>query len=83
MANTTRFWPNQPGSTRIEADSARIEPRQRESEEKKRKEKKETDARATASNVGAAPLVPCPCFLDIYTYAAPFFEKNTLNNILV
>ena len=31
MADKARFWPNQPGSTRIEADSARIKPHWRES----------------------------------------------------
>ena len=36
MADTARFWPNQPDSARIEADSARIEPHRRESEEKKK-----------------------------------------------
>ena len=62
MANTARFWPNQPGSTWIEADSARIEPHRRESSRvganprKKKKKKKKTqtrsDARATASRIG-------------------------------
>ena len=36
MADTARFWPNQPDSARIEADSARIEPSRRESEKKKK-----------------------------------------------
>ena len=31
MADTARFWPNQPGSARIEADSAQIELRWHES----------------------------------------------------
>ena len=35
MADTARFWPNQPDSARIEADSAQIEPHRRESEKKK------------------------------------------------
>ena len=74
MADLARFWPNQPDSARIEADSARIEPHQRESSrvganprKKKKKKKKKTqtrsDARATASDAGAAPLVPRPCIL--------------------
>ena len=53
MADTARFWPNQPGSarievdsTQIEADSMRIKPRQCESEEKKKK-KKSSDAAPT------------------------------------
>ena len=37
MADTARFWPNQPGSARIEADLARIEPSRRESEKKNKK----------------------------------------------
>ena len=73
MADTARFWPNQPGSAWIEADSARIEPHSRRESEKK---KKNTDAvwRAgnpvgcrvpcrAASDAGAPPLVPRPCFL--------------------
>ena len=31
MADTARFWPNQPGLERIEADSARIESHRHES----------------------------------------------------
>ena len=73
MADTARFWPNQPGSARIEADSARIEPSRSESEKKK---KKNADAvrragnrigrhvpRRAESDAGVAPLVPRPCFL--------------------
>ena len=64
MADTARFWPNQPGSARIEADSARIElHRLRESEKKKKKTQTRSDALVTASDAGAAPLVPRPCFL--------------------
>ena len=68
MADTARFWPNQPYSARIEADSARIQPHRRESSRvganpRKKKKKKKTqtrsDARATASDT-----VPHPCFLD-------------------
>ena len=85
-ADTARFWPNQPGSAQIKANSARIEPHQRESSRvganprKKKKTQTRTDARATASDaasrvasrrvlccaasdVGATPLVPRPCFL--------------------
>ena len=81
MADTARFWPNQPDSARIEADSARIEPHRREwsrvgtnqaesarIQEKKKKTQTRTDARATASDTGAAPLVPRPCFLDEKLY---------------
>ena len=64
------IWPIRPDSARIEADSARIEPHRRESSrvganprKKKKKTQTRSDARATASDVGAAPLVPCLCFL--------------------
>ena len=79
MADTARFWPNQPNSARIEADSARIEPHRRESSRvgaNPRKKKKNADAvrragnrvgrrvpRRAASDAGATPLVPRPCFL--------------------
>ena len=80
MADTARFWPNQPDSARIEADSARIEPHRRESSRvgaNPRKKKKIADAvrragnrvgrrvpRRAASDAGAAPLVPRLCFLS-------------------
>ena len=81
MADTARFWPNQPDSALIEADSARIEPHRRESSRvganpRKKKKKKNADvvrhagnrigrhvSRRAASDAGAAPLVPRPCFL--------------------
>ena len=63
MADTARFWPNQSGLARIEADSAQIELCRREFEEKKNTQTR-TDAWATALDAGAAPLVPRPCFLD-------------------
>ena len=68
MADTTRFWPNQPGSARIETDSARIELHRHESSRvganpRKKKTQTRSDARATASDAGAAPLVPRSCFL--------------------
>ena len=87
MADTARFWPNQPDSARIEADSARIEPHRRESSRVganpiKKKKKKNPDAvrrvgnrvgrrvpRRAASDAGAAPLVPRPCFLGAKTRA--------------
>ena len=52
MADTARFWPNQPGSTWIE-------PRQRESKKKKKKKiKRGTDARATISDA-MSRVGPC------------------------
>ena len=58
MADVARFWTNQLGSARIEADSARIEPHRRESsrvgrirEKKKKKTQTRCDMRATASRV--------------------------------
>ena len=55
MADTARFWPNQPGSARIEIDLARIEPHQRESSRVganswKKKKKKNADAVRRAGN---------------------------------
>ena len=82
MANTARFWPNQPGSARIEANLARIEPCRRESSQvgtnprKKKKAQTRTDARATASNAGAAPLVPRPCFLEEHKSTNPEPNSN-------
>ena len=79
MADTARFWPNQPGSVRIEADSARIELRRCESSQvgvnPREKKNIEADRRAgnrvgrrvprwAASDASAAPLLPRPCFLD-------------------
>ena len=80
MADTARFWPNQPGSARIKADSARIEPHRRESsraganprKKKKKKKRRRGPTRRQshltprpASDAGAAPLVPRPCFLGV------------------
>ena len=105
MADTARFWPNQPGSARIEIDSARIEPHQRESSRvgaNSRKKKKKTqtrfDARATASDaasrvasrrvpccaasdVGATPLVPRPCFLASPPLCAAFLLPFAYSSI--
>ena len=54
MANTARFWPNQPGSARIKADSARIEPHRRESSRvganPRKKKKKNANAVRRAGN---------------------------------
>ena len=75
MADTARFWPNQPGLERIEADSARIESHRHESSHvgaNPRKKKKRRHGRThgqsrrtprPASDMGAAPLVLHPCFL--------------------
>ena len=78
MADTARFWPNQPDSSANRsrfgtnrAASARIELSRRESEKKKprrgptRRQPRRTPRRA-ASDAGAAPLVPRPCFLAQY-----------------
>ena len=55
MADTARFWPNQPDSARIEADSTRIEPHRRKSSRvganpRKKKKKKNADAVRRAGN---------------------------------
>ena len=79
MADTARFWPNQPSSAQIKADSTQIEPRRCELsrvDANPRKKKKNADADRhsgnrigrrilhwAASNTGAAPLVLRPCFL--------------------
>ena len=76
MADTARFWPNQIGSARIEADSARIEPHWRESSwvgmnsRKKKKKRRRGPMRGQprrtpcpALDTGAAPLVLRSCFL--------------------
>ena len=75
MADTARFWPNQPGFGRISPiqreskpirrESSRIGANRAESAQIREKKKSQTrsDARATASDAGAAPLVPRPCFL--------------------
>ena len=55
MADTAQFWPNQPDSVRIEADSARIEPHRRESSRvgANPRKKKNTDAvRRVGNRVG-------------------------------
>ena len=67
MAHTAWFWPNQPGSARIEADSARIEPHRHESsrvgvnpiKKKKKKTQTRSDTRATTSD--AVSLVGHSC----------------------
>ena len=68
LAESARFGTNR-------AASARIEPSRRESEKKKKKKNADAVRRAgnrvgrrvlrrAASDAGAAPLVPRPCFLD-------------------
>ena len=54
MADTARFWPNQPDSAQIEADSARIEPHRRESSRvgANPRKKKIADAVRRAGNRG-------------------------------
>ena len=83
MADTARFWPNQPDSARIEADSARIEPSRHESEKKKKRRRGPTcgQPRRTprpASDAGAAPLVPRPCFLGIQRQQMYFWSNPSL-----
>ena len=58
MADMARFWPNQPDSARIEADSARIEPHRRKSSRvganpRKKKTQTRSDAWATASDAAS------------------------------
>ena len=81
MADTARFWPNQPGSARIEADSARIEPHRRKLSRvgvnpRKKKKIMQTwfergQRRRAASDAGAAPKRLC--FLaHIFKWITPF-----------
>ena len=93
MADTARFWPNQPDSTRIKADSTRIEPHRRESSRvganprKKKKNQTRSDARATASDA-ASRVAPRPCFLVaapclcVYIYIYIFFFFSIFDNNL-
>ena len=53
MADTARFWPNQPGLARIEADSARIEPHRRES-----KSIRHESSRISANQAESARIEP-------------------------
>ena len=92
--NMARFWPNQPGLARIEADSAQIELHRRESSRvsanpRKKKMQTQTDARATVSYAGAAPELPRPCFLGFNTNLTNSHnfqlttKKNPLNSTKV
>ena len=77
MADTARFWPNQPDSVRIEADSARIEPHRRESSRvganpRKKKKKKNPDAVRRAGN-RVERRVPCRATSD--AGAAPLVPR--------
>ena len=90
MADTARFWPNQPDSARIEADSAQIEPHRCESSRvgvnsRKKKKQMRTDAQATASDTAShvAPhwtQVPRSCFLETkyHSYLSKKKKKKTI-----
>ena len=70
LAESARFDANRSRFGTNRAASARIEPSRRESEKKKKKPRRgptRGQPRQTprpASDAGAAPLVPRPCFLD-------------------
>ena len=76
-ANRSRFGANRSRFGTNRAASARIEPSRRESE-KKKKTQTWTDARATASDAGAAPLVPRPCFLVQKVLSLLFYFRTPL-----
>ena len=92
MADTAQFWSNQPSSVRIETDLAQIEPHRNESTQvgtNPRKKIKNVDAdrrtgnrigrrvpRRAASDAGASPLVPRPCFLDDYKVLFKFLLRK-------
>ena len=68
LAESARFGANRSRFGTNRAASARIEPCRRESEKKKKKKKPRRgptrgQQRRAASDAGAAPLVPRPCFL--------------------
>ena len=71
-ANMAWFWPNQPGSTQIEAKLAQIEPSQREYVKKKSSDaapmcKQPRQMPHPASDSGEAPSQPRPCFIVCHT----------------
>ena len=87
MADTAQLWLNQPGSARIEADSAQIELRWCESSRvgmNPRKKKKKHRRGSThgqprrtprpASDAGAAPLMLRPCFLGLLQSQEPSWD---------
>ena len=69
------IWPIRPDSGRISLIRHELKPIRPESEEKKKKKKlrRGTDARATASDAGAAPSQPRLFFLDV---SIPFCKSN-------
>ena len=77
LAESARFGSNRSRFGTNQAALTQIEPRRRESEKKKKKKKKKTqtrtDARATMSDAGVAPLVPRPCFLGVYYHDSNSF----------
>ena len=83
LAESARFGANRSRFGTNRAASARIEPSRRESEKKKKKKKTQTrsDARATASDAGAAPLVPRPCILGIrrFVYCCMHFHVSCID----
>ena len=74
LAESARFGANRSRFGTNQAALAQIEPRRRESEKKKKKKTQtRTDARATVSDAGVAPLVPRPCFLGVYYHDSNSF----------
>ena len=83
-AGTTWFWPNQSGSARIEAESARIRAEWHES----KKKNKNSDTAPTrrqlrrwphpSSDSGAAPSQPRQCFTDRNWINMNAHSHNTL-----
>ena len=78
-----RISPIRRESKPIRHESSRISANRAESariREKKKKKKTQTrsDARATASDAGAAPLVPRPCFLVYHHLSLSFLFPNLI-----
>ena len=63
MADTARLWPNQPSSAQIDPHRCELSWVDANPRKKKKKPQTRSNAQATASDAGAAPLVPRPCFL--------------------
>ena len=66
MVDTARFWPNQPSSAQIKADSVRIKPHRRESSQvgaNPRKKKKKNRRRSPTCGQLHRTRVRRPCFI--------------------
>ena len=94
LANTARFWPNQPSLVRIEAESARFSENRSRVYANPREKNAQTRHRHTGSCVGrrtprratpdssATPFQPRRCFKDLYSYfAIPHQNRDLLRDL--